>query len=164
MHTSSRRELLLPTTGNDADVIRALLELEREAVHMYGFAAKRLDGTAGRLARRIREQERAHSDGLARSVHRLGQAPPHEGMVEMKGLRRAVDEGGPAFARFAAARESRVVAAYLRALGRLRRPGLCGPVASILANEAQHLTLLREYLGRDPVPSAYESGISRPLA
>jgi rubrerythrin len=160
MHTSSRRELLLPTTGDDAGVVRALLELERDAVRIYAAAADRLSDPTARTARRVLEQEQAHVRGLERSLRRLGHNPPGGTDVGVPGLERALSEGAGAFARFAAGHEERVVAAYLQAVGRLRRPGLRSPVASILANEAQHLALFREALGRNPVPRAFETGVS----
>jgi rubrerythrin len=158
MHTSGRGELLLPTTGDDAEVVRALLQLERDSVRVYEAAQGRLDGVAGRLARRILEQERAHARGLARSLRQLGRAPAREPAAQIPGLERAIARGPGAFASFAARHEAEIVGAYLQALERLRRPGLRSPVASILANEGQHLALLRETLGDDPVPRAFETG------
>jgi rubrerythrin len=158
MHTSSRRGLLLPRTGNDADVVRALLRLERDAVQVYEAGASRLNGPAARLARQVLEQERAHVKGLENSLRRLGERPTSEPQPDVPGLQRAAAGGSVVFAGFAARHESEVIAAYLQALGRLRRPGLRSPVASILANEGQHLALFREALGRNPVPEAFETG------
>jgi hypothetical protein len=40
------------------------------------------------------------------------------------------------------------------------RPGLRQPLASIMACEGQHLVVLRQALGRDPLPRAFETGRS----
>ena len=42
------------------------------------------------------------------------------------------------------------------------RPGLRQPLASIMACDAQHLVVLRQALGRDPLPQAFETGRSGP--
>jgi rubrerythrin len=158
MHTSGQRRLLLPATGNDVEVVAALLQLERDAVRIYEAAQGRVDGALGRLTRRILDQERAHARGLARSLRRLGESPPSEPGAQIPGLEGALARGPRAFAGFASRHEADIVAAYLQALERLRRPGLRSPVASILANEGQHLSLLREELGGNPVPRAFETG------
>lgn len=158
MHTAGHTGLLLPRTGNDADVVRALLKLERDAVRIYERGARSLEGPTARLAEQVLQQERAHVEGLENALRRMGQRPGTEEGPDLLGLQRAVSGGPPAFARFAARHESEMVTAYLQAIGRLRRPGLRGPLASVLVNEGQHLSLFRERLGQNPVPHAFETG------
>jgi hypothetical protein len=50
------------------------------------------------------------------------------------------------------------VAAYFDAMGRLGEARLLQRSATIMANEGQHLAILRRRAGRDPVPNAFETG------
>jgi len=50
------------------------------------------------------------------------------------------------------------IAAYYEAQQSLRRAEFLQTAAAIMANEGQHLALLREALHREPVPNAFETG------
>jgi uncharacterized membrane protein len=54
--------------------------------------------------------------------------------------------------------EMAAVAAYLDAQRKLIDAKLLQTGASIMANEAQHLVVLRQAVKRDPVPNAFETG------
>lgn len=54
--------------------------------------------------------------------------------------------------------EGGVVAAYLQAIPRLSQGKVRADVASILANEAQHVSVLRAKLRLSPIPSALVTG------
>ena len=51
--------------------------------------------------------------------------------------------------------ESRTITAYHRALGELRDERLLAPLAAAMANHGQHVVVLRQALGRDPLPGAF---------
>ena len=74
----------------------------------------------------------------------------------MPGLVRALSGGRTATLGYAEALEEAAVAAYYDAARNLRDPRLLALVARVLGSEGQHLAVLREALGRDPVPSASE--------
>jgi hypothetical protein len=53
------------------------------------------------------------------------------------------------------------LAAYYEAHAKLKDPGLLSAAASIMANEAQHLVVLRQALKKNPSPSALVTGRSQ---
>ncbi len=59
---------------------------------------------------------------------------------------------------FAVELETAAVGAYYDAHQRLEDAKLLQAGASIMANEGQHLVVLRQLLGRSPVPNAFETG------
>ena len=54
--------------------------------------------------------------------------------------------------------ENMVVAAYFDASKKLQQGRLLQMTAQIMSNEGQHLAVLRQALGTDPVPNAFENG------
>lgn len=50
------------------------------------------------------------------------------------------------------------VAAYYDASKKLQQARLLQTAAQIMSNEGQHLAVLRQALGRNPVPNAFETG------
>jgi rubrerythrin len=145
-------------TRNDVQVLQAAVGLEQRAVFAYGAAVPRLDGRTARLAEHFRGQEEEHAAGLSEALRNRGGHPPSkpESAREVPGLARALSGGRGAILRFAVALEETAVAAYYDAARDLRDPRLLADVARIIGNESQHLAVLREALGRDPVPSAFE--------
>jgi rubrerythrin len=59
---------------------------------------------------------------------------------------------------FAIALEESAVAAYYDAHQKLKDPKLLQAGASIMANEGQHLVVLRSVAKKNPVPNAFETG------
>jgi rubrerythrin len=60
--------------------------------------------------------------------------------------------------RFAMGVEQIAIAQYLDLIPKLSSQNLRGTFASILAVEAEHLAVLREEAGQDPVPDAFVRG------
>jgi rubrerythrin len=54
--------------------------------------------------------------------------------------------------------EEEAIARYLDAIRLYRNTAMLRLIAGALGTDAQHLVLLRELLGRDPVPAAFERG------
>jgi rubrerythrin len=144
--------------GSEVQVLRAAVDLEQRAVFAYGAAAPRLSGDDARLARRFQGQEEQHAAALSQALRNRGghPPPPPRRAREVPGLTRALSGGRPAILRYAVALEETAVAAYHDAARNFRDPRLLALVARIIGNEGQHLAVLREALGRDPVPSASE--------
>ena len=143
----------LGAARDDRQIVAAAIDLEQRAAAAYDFAASNggLQPALARVARHLRDQESEHADGLARALRGLGGRRP--------AAPREPDPPpiGRAFAAFAIALENRLIAAYYEAMPRLR-PGLRQPLGSIMASEGQHLVVLRQALGRDPLPNAFETG------
>jgi rubrerythrin len=112
------------------------------------------------VAKLFRDQEQEHADGLTQALEGLGGAaprPPAPQEVEELGAVQSQEE----FLRFAVELENMAVVAYIDAHRRLQSPDLLKTGAQIIANEGQHLVVLRQALGASPaesVPSAFEAG------
>jgi rubrerythrin len=149
----------LAQEGGDAAILKSAIGLEHTLAVAYDEALRRglLRGSFARTAELLRDQEREHAERLRAALENLGGTAPRrrepediEGLAE---LRSASD-----VANLAVELETRTVAAYYEALGRLRRPRLLETVARIMANEGQHLAVLRPLVNRPPVPDAFETG------
>ncbi|HYH88198.1 MAG TPA: DUF4439 domain-containing protein, partial [Solirubrobacteraceae bacterium] len=60
--------------------------------------------------------------------------------------------------RFAVDLENTAIAAYIDALPKLSEKDLRATAASIITNEAEHVSVLLDALGREPVPAAFVTG------
>jgi rubrerythrin len=141
----------LARARDDRAIVTAAVDLEQRAAAAYDFAAAggKLPPALARLAKHLRDQEEEHADGLARALRELGGRRP------ARPERPVTTPTGRAFGAFALQLENRLIRAYYEAMPRLR-PGLRQPLGSIMACEAQHLVVLREALGREPLPAAFE--------
>ncbi len=54
--------------------------------------------------------------------------------------------------------ELQCIRAYQSAQADLKAPALLGSAAGVMANEAQHLAVLRQLLDEQPVPVAFVTG------
>ena len=143
----------LARSRDDRATVTAAIDLEQRAAAAYDSAAtdRKLPPALAALARHLRDQEEEHADALARALRGLGGRRP------ARPERPPPVPPGRAFGAFALVLENRLISAYYDAMSRLS-PGLRQPLASIMACEAQHLVVLRQALGRDPLPQAFETG------
>jgi Ferritin-like domain len=153
----------LAKAGGDEEVILGLVRLEQSAAVAYRTAADGggLDAAASRLARTVAGQEQQHVDALAAALRQLGGVvppPPGPDAVRAGGATLAGRRGQVALLGFLADLEAMLVSAYYDAQQRLQRAEYLQSTAAIMANEGQHLVLLRESLHRPPVPHAFETG------
>jgi rubrerythrin len=153
-------------SDNDSQILASAIGLEQVAVFVYDTVLRRgvLDGPTQRLARLLRAQEREHADALIRALKDAGGAPPpaptsvadvDEVLKGLGDVRTRTD-----VLEFAIELETAAVAAYYDAHQKLRDAALLQTGASIMANEGQHLVLLRKAAGRPAVPNAFETGES----
>lgn len=145
--------------GRDADILLGLIRLEESATLAYAKIERRpgLDRRLVRIARHFGRQEHQHAGALVEAFQNLGGTPP-AAPTQVPGLDRALAAGEPAIVRFAIELENHAVAAYHDALRRLDDAKLLQTAAEIMGNEGQHLVVLRQRAGRDPVPDAFEVG------
>ena len=115
-----------------------------------------------RVARQFRAHEQEHADALTTALTDLGGTPPPpaKGIADVdevvKGLRDVKTQAD--VVNFAIELETAAVAAYFDAQPKLVEAKLMQTGASIMANEGQHLVVLRRAVGKDPVPYAFETG------
>ena len=149
--------------GPDAEILVAAVRLERIAVLAYAQAigSKLLTPAFARVARRFRDHEQAHADVLTTALTDLGGTPPPDPVVAdidsvVKGIADLRSQAD--VASFAIELELAAVAAYYDAQRKLIDAKLMQTGAAIMANEAQHLVVLRQAVKRDPVPYAFATG------
>lgn len=160
-----RARSALAQTRGDAEVLEAAIGMEQAAEFAYTAIAD--SGKLGRLdpvARLFAQQEQEHAGALTRALRDRGGSPPAKptSAEDVPGLVEATGGSPREVMAFAGELETAAVAAYYNALAKLEAPELLSMAASIMANEAQHLAVLRESLGRVAVPDAFVTGGLRP--
>lgn len=149
----------LAAERGDAAVLHDAIGLERTAAAAYDAAAASglLEPGLQRVAERFGRHEREHAAALVVALAALGGSPP-EGVDDrrlepLRGARSRED-----VLAFAVELETMALAAYREAQRRLTDPRLLMTGAQIMANQGQHLVVLRQALRRDPLPNAFETG------
>jgi rubrerythrin len=149
--------------GPDGDILAAAIKLERIAVLAYGVAldSKLLTPEFARVLRRFRDQEQAHADVLTTALKDLGGTPGPDPAIEdidsvVNGIGNVKSQAD--VAEFAIELETAAIAAYYDAQRKIIDAKLLQTGASIMANEAQHLVVLREAVKQDPIPDALVTG------
>jgi Ferritin-like domain len=142
----------------DAAMMNALLDLERTAVLAYSLAQRHLKGSALAIARRFMEHEHAHELILEEAVGKLGAhpiaaRPQRDYTSEFPPLRTAQD-----VLRFALDIENTQISAYGDALGSIVTPHLRATALSILAVEAEHMSVLLGELHEPQAAQAIVTG------
>jgi rubrerythrin len=141
----------------DAVTLNVVLSRQLAAVRAYERTLPLLRGAARRSAEEFRAQEQEHVDSILKALRGLGEkSEPKEEEIESEGLKTQADA-----LTFLYEVESVSVANDLRALSHLTAPWPRVLMASIAANQAQHLVVLREQLGADvaeSIPEAFEDG------
>lgn len=141
----------------DAAVLNEVLGRQQAAVAAYGEALAALRGADLAMARRFRVQEQEHVDATTKTLRGLEEpADPDAETIEAGDLataREALD--------FLYRLESATIDAELSAVGRLTVGWTRPLIASMAANQAQRLVLIRRALGAGPletIPEAFETG------
>ena len=143
----------------DASILTSAIRLENTAVAAYATAVKTgvLTPQFRRTATLFGRQEAEHAAALTAALKGLGGTPPTGTDPKLLApLARARTQ--KQVAEFAIHLELMAVAAYYDASKMLRQARLLQTSAQIMANEGQHLVVLRQALGKDAVPNAFENG------
>lgn len=154
--SSRPRVSKLPPAARGADVqlLNRVLGLEQAAVAGYTAGIPLLTGTALLAAKRFLAQELSHAAELSGLVKQAG------GKAELP--KPSYDLGDPRSAHdvlvLLQGLEGDQVAAYIDVLPSLSPGSVRAVVASILANDAQHISLLRAAIGREPAPAPFVTG------
>lgn len=153
------------TADDDVSILAAAVALEQTAVLTYATAATspELDAGTRLIAERFGLQEQEHADALTVALQGLGGRPPIEPteVTEVSGLAEAA-ESRRGLVEFVIGLEMMALAAYYDAHLKLKDPALLHTGAQIMANEGQHLAVLRRAAGQDPVPNAFVTGQASP--
>ena len=149
--------------SGDEETMLGAVRLEQGLVVAYRAlqGSSALSAGAAALARHFGDQEQAHLDAVSQQLQTLGGVVPALPAPDtVKAGREALTDlhTQAQLLAFAGALESNAIAAYYEAQQSLRRAEFLQTTAAIMANEGQHLALLREALHRSPVPEAFETG------
>lgn len=151
----------VPDRDLDAEVLNGILSRQLGAVAAYRAALPGLRGADRALAERLRAHEQEHVNAVTKALRGIGAAAEAE--PEAIPLRRLDDRRERLL--FLHELESATIDAELNAITRLTGAWPRALLATIVANQAQHLALLRQRLGAGDlaaVPSAFENGTVEP--
>lgn len=155
--TNQQVTAAVPDRDRDAEILNQILARQMAVVDAYDASLERLRGRRRAMARQFRAQEQEHIDAIVEAMRAIGavtELVPEA--VTPRPLRGEDDRLA-----YLAELEGRTIEIELGAISELTAPGARATLASIAANQAQHLVLLRRALGAAPlqtVPSAFENG------
>jgi rubrerythrin len=155
----SVRDAFAATPQGDAAIVASAIRLENTAVAAYAAAVGSgvLTPQFRRTAALFGRQEAEHAAALTAALRGLGGTPPAGTDAKLLApLKRARSQRQ--VAQFAIELETMAVAAYYDASKKLQQARLLQTAAQIMSNEGQHLVVLRQALGRNTVPNAFENG------
>jgi rubrerythrin len=138
----------------DVEILNGALDLELMAVAAYKAGAGHLRGRMLEIVKRFLEQEQAHADALGTAITDAGGQPNRaKSAYDFPAMHSQTD-----VLRFAVDLENTAIAAYIDALPKLTQGDLRATAASIITNEAEHVSVLLDALGKDSMPSAFVVG------
>jgi hypothetical protein len=141
----------------DAALLNTVLARQRAVVDAYDTVLPGLRGRRLAIARRFRAQEQEHADAVVEEMLELGiDSEPAPEAVAPRPLGDEEDRLA-----YLAELEGRTIEMEIGAIYALTESRPRATLTSIVANQAQHLVLLRRALGATPqqsIPSAFENG------
>lgn len=139
----------------DVDVLKGLLDLEYETVAAYEAGIPLLDSASALTAQQFLHHELSHVGEMFGLIKQAGiRKPPGPRGGYHLGHPRTSGEVLALLHRL----ESAQLAAYVDAIPRLASGPVRVAVASVFANDAQHVAALRERLHRAPAPAPLVTG------
>jgi hypothetical protein len=143
-----------PIQRADVAILGRMLALERRTVAAYTAGIPLLAKPDVKAAEQFLNEELLHAGELLSLIKAAGgHAPPHAASYDLG----HPNDAGEVLALLHGL-ERALIAAYLTAIPRLSPGPVRAAVASILANDAQHISILRLFTGSSPVPSAFVTG------
>jgi hypothetical protein len=150
-----------PQTSPDADVLNSVLSRQEGAIAAFGQVIASLPPRFARMAAYFRAQEQEHVDSVLKAMRAA--------KITAEASPEPIDLGEPKNARerlvFLYEVESATIGEELSAIAKLETTPISPLLAATVANQAQHLTLLRQALGAGPlasVPVPFENGTTPP--
>jgi rubrerythrin len=155
----SVREAFAAGAQNDAGILASAIRLENTAVAAYAAAVQSgvLTPQLRRTALLFGRQEAEHAAALTAALKSLGGTPPAGADAKLLAPLKSA-RSQKQVVQSAIELETMAVAAYYDASKTLQQARLLQTSAQIMSNEGQHLVVLRQALGKDPVPHAFENG------
>jgi rubrerythrin len=138
----------------DVAILNRAVDLEYKAIAAYTAGIPLLGGSAHDAAKQFLGQELSHAGELSGLIEQAGGKPnkPKAG-YDLGRPRDRTD-----VLRLLHALERAEIAGYLDAIPNVSPGPVRAAVAAILANDAQHVVVLRAALGLEPLPGAFITG------
>ena len=149
------------TASGDAGILEGAIGVEQTAAVAYETIAKQgllapETSTAGSFA----SQSRAHADLLSAALEGLDGAPPAEPLpTDIPGFTEVTTKAGAL--QFLVLLENQAIARYVEGVKTLEDPKYMAMFAQIVPNHGQHLVVLRQALGTDPMPVPLPDGTEK---
>lgn len=140
--------------GSDVDLLNQLLHLEHTAIAAYTAGTPLLPTATQKAGKLFLNDELSHAGALAGLIKAAGGKPIKPAPSYALGHPRTSQEVLALLHEV----ENAQLTAYLDAITRLEPGFVQQSVASILANDAQHVAVVRAALGQTAVPSAFVTG------
>lgn len=137
----------------DVDVLNRLLALEYHAVAAYTAGIPFLAHSEAKAAKQFLGQEVTHASTLAGLVKQAGGKPVEPAPDYALGRPREAD-----ILALLHRLEADQLRAYIELIPALTNGKLRSTAAAIMANDAQHLAVLRQQQGLAPIPSPFATG------
>lgn len=148
------QEQLADTPEADVQILNDALALELTAVEAYSQIQPLLQGVVAAVGAEFLNHEREHVAAIERAVTDAGGRPTKEVLEFDLSDVRTQEEA----LQFATNLENVAISAYVDSIPKLSSGDLRTTAAQIVANEAEHVTVLQAALGNPPVASAFVSG------
>lgn len=143
-----------PVLGTDVDLLNQLLHLEHVGIAAYTAGTPLLPPAVTKAGELFLNDELAHAGALAGLVRAAGGKPIKPAPSYPLGHPRTSQE----VLQLLHTIENMQISAYLGAIAMLAPGSVKQSVASIMANDAQHVAVVRVALGQPAVPSAFVTG------
>ena len=143
-----------PVLGTDVDLLNQLLHLEHVAIWAYTAGTPLLPPAVYKAGGLFLNDELEHAGALAGLIRAAGGKPIKPASSYPLGHPRTSRE----VLQLLHTVENMQISAYLGAIGRLEPGSVKSSIASILANDAQHVAVVRAALHQPAVPSAFVTG------
>jgi len=150
-HRRPRLHEPLGASAADVALLNAALALEQRAIAAYTAAAPLLSGDAQHAAGRFLGQQLTHAGELRRLIKELG-GHAHEPLSH---YHFGHPRGRAQLLALLHGLEQQQIAAYLHALPLIAVPEVRQSLGAILANHAQHVTVLRAEQGLSPLTGPF---------
>jgi hypothetical protein len=143
-----------PALANDVDLLNRLLHLEHVGIAAYTAGIPLLDQPTAKAGQLFLNDEISHAGDVAGLVREAGGKPIKPAPSYALGHPRTSEQ----VLMLLHAVENAQIAGYLYAIQQLEPGVVKQQVASILANDAQHVAVVRAALGQPAIPSAFVTG------
>ena len=150
-----------PAPSPDAEALNEVLARQEGAVAAYAKVIPHLAPRLAQMASYFRAQEQEHVDAVIKALRGI-EAPAVAVPEEIESGELKTDEERLVFLYEV---EAATIDEELSAISKLEAPWPRSLLASTVADQAQHLTLLRQALGAGPlasVPAPFENGTAPP--